>query len=142
MLGVRGGLERRAGNDLASCFLPMALESDSLVSCPHSRSGCRSVWVLTRARLGFTSQLVGIVAWSSTHLSDVGQPWRDIAERLTKDATSRADKAFKEWESNKLVLGADADREAEKLLGTLILLSEVEVCFLFPSRLQHKRAHD
>lgn len=62
------------------------------------------------------------------HLSDVGQPWREIAERMTKDASSRADKAFREWEAgSSLAVGAEADREAEKLLGTLILLSEVEV---------------
>jgi hypothetical protein len=58
--GTANGVERRAGNDLASCFLPMALESDSLVS--HSG---RSSFV--GAKLTFPPftihQLVGIVAW-------------------------------------------------------------------------------
>ena len=42
-IGGGGSIERRAGNDLASCFLPMALESDSLVSpCPSTLSCRRS----------------------------------------------------------------------------------------------------
>lgn len=44
IFGGSGAVERRAGNDLASCFLPMALESDSL--------------------------LVGIVAWSVSNPRD------------------------------------------------------------------------
>lgn len=62
------------------------------------------------------------------HRSDVGQPWREIAEQMTDDASTRASKSFREWESNSLTIGSvEADREAEKLLGTLILLSEIEV---------------
>ena len=62
------------------------------------------------------------------HRSDVGQPWREIADQMTDDASTRASKAFCEWESNSLTIGSvEADREAEKLLGTLILLSEIEV---------------
>jgi hypothetical protein len=62
------------------------------------------------------------------HRSDAGQPWREIAEQMTDDASTRASKSFREWESNSLTIGSvEADREAEKLLGTLILLSEIEV---------------
>jgi len=82
----------------------------------------------------FTHQLISILAWSAMHLSDSGEPWSEIADVATSDASERVQQALRERE--KAGAGAGGGRRGsdvpvtgkdEELLAGLALLSEIEV---------------
>ncbi|CED83269.1 Zn(2)-C6 fungal-type DNA-binding domain [Phaffia rhodozyma] len=62
------------GIDVCTVFLPMAFSSELL--------------------------LLSVLCWSAMHLSDLGEPWREIAEVMRAELFGRVQGSFKAWEES------------------------------------------
>lgn len=58
------------------------------------------------------------------HLSDLGEPWREIAEVMRAEVLARIQSSFKKWEES--AEGTSSISEEEMLAG-LVIFSEIEV---------------
>lgn len=67
-------------------------------------------------------QLLSVLGWSSMHLHELGEPWREIADLLRTQLVDRVETAFIAWEEKKSPYIND-----EEMLAALVALSEIEV---------------